>query len=135
MNKLFLSGKAFLVKRIVPILPAILILFCYGAVVACAGSSAPSAMVNPTPSTSAITTTAQSIGTGVITVVQGVFGVAAVIFVIWAGTMFWGAHGDERKIEAAKKAMVGFIVATACIFFADKIVGALLGIFGITLQT
>jgi hypothetical protein len=137
MNKLLLSGKTILVKRVVPILPALLILLCYGVAIAYAANSSPTAMVAPTSDANgaAIISTAQSIGASLITVVQGVFGVAAVVFIIWAGYTFWGAHGDERKIEAAKKMMVGFIVATACIFFADKIVGALMGIFGITIQS
>jgi hypothetical protein len=42
-----------------------------------------------------------------------------------------GAGGDPNKIAMAKKAFAGFIVAMICVFFADKIVGGLLGIFGI----
>ncbi len=75
--------------------------------------------------------TAKGIAQNLVDVVQGVFGIAAVVFVIWAGVMFWGAHGDAQKIAHAKRAFAGFVVAMVCVFFADKIVGGLLGIFGV----
>jgi hypothetical protein len=87
--------------------------------------------VNPTANPNLIKSTATSIAQNIVGVVQGVFGVAAVCFVIWAGIMFWGAGGDPQKITMAKKAFAGFIIAMICVFFADKIVGGLLGIFGV----
>lgn len=87
--------------------------------------------VNPSANPDLIKSTATNIAENIVGVVQGVFGVAAVCFVIWAGIMFWGASGDPNKIAMAKKAFAGFIIAIICVFFADKIVGGLLGIFGI----
>jgi len=87
--------------------------------------------VNPTANPNLIKSTATNIAENIVGVVQGVFGVAAVCFVIWAGIMFWGASGDPNKIAMAKKAFAGFIIAMICVFFADKIVGGLLGIFGL----
>lgn len=87
--------------------------------------------VEPQANKDVIKTTAKGIATNFVSVVQGIFGMAAVLFVIWAGIMFWGAHGDPNKIALAKKAFAGFIVAMACVFFADKIVGGLMGIFGV----
>lgn len=87
--------------------------------------------VNPEADSGLIKSTVTGIAQNLVTVVQGVFGVAAVCFVIWAGIMFWGAGGDPNKIAMAKKAFGGFIIAIICVFFADKIVGGLLGIFGL----
>jgi len=87
--------------------------------------------VNPTPNPSLIKDTATGIATKLVNVAQGVFGVAAVCFIIFAGIMFWGAGGDPNKIVGAKKALAGFIIAMICVFFADKIVGGLMGIFGL----
>lgn len=87
--------------------------------------------VNPEADSGLIKSTITGIAENIVGVVQGVFGVAAVCFVIWAGIMFWGAGGDPNKIAMAKKAFGGFIIAIICVFFADKIVGGLLGIFGL----
>lgn len=87
--------------------------------------------VEPQANKDLIKDTAKGIAENAVSVVQGVFGIAAVVFVIWAGIMFWGSHGDPNKVALAKKAFAGFIVAMACVFFADKIVGGLMGIFGI----
>jgi hypothetical protein len=87
--------------------------------------------VNPTANPGLIKTTATGIATKLVNVAQGVFGVAAVCFIIFAGIMFWGAGGDPNKIIGAKKALAGFIIAMICVFFADKIVGGLMGIFGL----
>lgn len=86
--------------------------------------------VNPTPNTDAVKTALEGIATNIVGVVQGIFGILAVIFMIWAGIMFWGAHGDPQKITNTKRALGGFIIAIICVFFADDIVGMLLGIFG-----
>jgi Co/Zn/Cd efflux system component len=112
-------------KKVLVITLAIMLLF------SCVSFAFAAPNVNPTANPELIKTTATNIAENVVGVVQGVFGVAAVCFVIWAGIMFWGASGDPNKIAMAKKAFAGFIVAMICIFFADKIVGGLLGIFGI----
>ena len=70
------------------------------------------------------------VGTNIVDFVRSVFAVAAVVFVIWAGFMWFGAHGDNTKIDMAKKAFAGFVVCTICVFAAEKIVGGILGILG-----
>ncbi len=73
------------------------------------------------------------VGSSIVGFARGIFGVAAVIFIMWAGVVFYGAGGDPNRIAMAKKLVAGFIVAMICIFSAEKIVGGLLGLFGYTL--
>lgn len=53
--------------------------------------------VNPTADPNLIKSTATNIAENLVGVVQGVFGVVAVCFIIFAGIMFWGAGGDRIK--------------------------------------
>lgn len=73
------------------------------------------------------------VGSSIVGFARGIFGVAAVIFIMWAGVVFYGAGGDPNRIAMAKRLVAGFIVAMICIFSAEKIVGGLLGLFGYTL--
>ena len=112
-------------KKVLVLTLTLMLLFSYASFALAATN------VNPSANLDLIKSTATNIAQNIVGVVQGVFGVAAVCFVIWAGIMFWGAGGDPNKIAMAKKAFGGFIIAIICVFFADKIVGGLLGIFGL----
>jgi len=70
------------------------------------------------------------VGSNIVGFVRGVFGVLAVIFVIWAGLAFWGAGGDPNRIAQAKRLAAGFVICLICVFAAEKIVGGVLGILG-----
>lgn len=111
-------------KKVLALFLTVVLLFAFASVAFAALN------VNPSANPDMIKTTAVGIAQKLTNVVQGVFAVIAVCFVIWTGVMFWGASGDPNKILTAKKALGGFIIAMVCVFFADKIVGGLLGIFG-----
>jgi type IV secretory pathway VirB2 component (pilin) len=74
------------------------------------------------------------VGSNIVDFVRGVFGVLAVIFVIWAGFAFWGAGGDAERIAQAKRLAAGFIICLICVFAAEKVVGGILGILGYQIQ-
>jgi len=71
-----------------------------------------------------------TVGFNIVDFVRGVFGVLAVIFVIWAGFVFWGAGGDPNRIAQAKRLAAGFVICLICVFATEKIVGGILGILG-----
>jgi len=56
--------------------------------------------------------------------------VAAVIFIGWAGYIFWGAGGDPQKMSAAKSKLAYFFIALFFIFGAQSIVNTMLDLFG-----
>ncbi len=138
MKKLFSSAWKVFVSfvRKVPVLKTAILLpsvlttmLCY-----CAAAYAALGTVEPQPDSggTSIISTASQIATNITNIAQSLFGIAAVIFIIWAGIMFFGAQGDPKKITTAKQAFAGFVVAMVCVFFADKIVAAVLGMMGIT---
>lgn len=94
-----------------------------------ASTAMASISVNVTANQNELTTDAQTIGQNIVNVVQGVFTVAAILFVIWAGITFFGAHGDPQKIQMAKKMLGGFVISMILIFYSDHIVATLLGVF------
>lgn len=55
--------------------------------------------------------------------------IAAVVFIAWAGVIFWGAGGDTQKMAAAKSKMLYFFMALFLIFGAQGIVNTLLELF------
>lgn len=60
--------------------------------------------------------------------------VAAVIFLVWAGIIFWGAGGNPAKISEAKSKLIWFFVALVFIFMAENIFATLADFFGIKLE-
>lgn len=58
--------------------------------------------------------------------------VAAVIFVAWAGVIFWGAGGNPAKISEAKSKLIWFFVALILIFMAENIVATIADFFGMS---
>ncbi|MCF8010918.1 MAG: hypothetical protein K9L17_08405 [Clostridiales bacterium] len=66
----------------------------------------------------------------VVSFARGIAGVLGVVFVLWAGFIFWGAGGDPRKMAFAKSMIAGFILCIIFVFAAEKIVGGLLGLLG-----
>ncbi|HBT19960.1 MAG TPA: hypothetical protein DEA47_01095 [Peptococcaceae bacterium] len=113
-------------KKLVSTLTAFAYILCTSALAYASGTN-----VEPQANKEVIKTTIKGIATNFVGVAQGIFGIAAVVFVVWAGIIYWGAHGDPNKIQSAKRAFAGFIIAMVCVFFADKIVGGLMGIFGV----
>jgi type IV secretory pathway VirB2 component (pilin) len=74
------------------------------------------------------------VGYNIVDFVRGIFGVLAVIFVILAGFVFWGAGGDPNRIAQAKRYAAGFVICLICVFATEKIVGGILGILGYQIQ-
>lgn len=70
------------------------------------------------------------IGFGIVDFVRGIFAVIAVVFVIWAGFVFWGAGGNPEALMRAKKLAAGFIVCIIGVYSAETIVGGILGLLG-----
>lgn len=82
----------------------------------------------------AIATAVDDIASNIVTFVRGIFSIIAVVFVVWAGFVFWGAGGDPARIAQAKRLCGGFIVCLICVFVAETIVGGIIGLFGFELQ-
>lgn len=74
------------------------------------------------------------VGSNIVDFVRGIFGVLAVLFVIWAGLAFWGAGGNPDRMAQAKRLAAGFVICLICVFAAEKIVGGILGILGYQIQ-
>ncbi len=70
------------------------------------------------------------IGYSIVNFVRSIFAVVAVVFVIWAGFVFWGAGGNPEAIARAKKLAAGFIICIIGVYSAETIVGGILGILG-----
>lgn len=70
------------------------------------------------------------VASNIIGLVRGIAGILGVVFLIWAGFVFWGAGGNPQQIAFAKKMMAGFVICLILIFTAEKIVGGLLGLLG-----
>lgn len=68
--------------------------------------------------------------TDLIYLVRGIFGVLAVIFIMWAGFVFWGASGDPQRMMFAKRMLAGFVICLIFVFMAEKLVGGALGLIG-----
>ena len=82
------------------------------------------------PGGAAIKEEIDKISTDIVEFARSIFLILAVVFVIWAGFIWWGAGGDPQRIMSAKKMMAGFVVCMICVFYAEKIVGGLAGLFG-----
>lgn len=70
------------------------------------------------------------IGLSIVNFVRSVFAVIAVVFVIWAGFVFWGAGGDPNAMMRVKKLAAGFIICIVGVYSAETIVGGILGLLG-----
>ncbi|SHF65157.1 TrbC/VIRB2 family protein [Desulforamulus putei DSM 12395] len=81
------------------------------------------------PDPDAIKKEATDIGGKVVDIVQGVFGILAVLSLLYAGFLFFGSH-DPSKLQIAKKALGGCIISAIIVFKADAIVRTLLGALG-----
>jgi len=69
-----------------------------------------------------------------VTTIRSVAIVAAVIFLVWAGIIFWGAGGNPGKISEAKSKLIWFFIALVFIFMAENIFATLADFFGIDLN-
>lgn len=65
----------------------------------------------------------------VVKLIQDLAKVAAVVFIGWAGVIFWGAGGDAQKMAAAKSKLFYFFIALFLIFGAEGIIKTVLGLF------
>ena len=66
----------------------------------------------------------------VVGLVRGIAGIAAVIFLIWAGSAFWTAGGNPQALAQAKNQIIYFLVAVVLVMGAERIVGLLFSILG-----
>ena len=64
---------------------------------------------------------AQNAKEKVIGVIEELAKVAAVVFIAWAGVIWWGAGGDAQKMAAAKSKLLWFFIALFLIFGAQGI--------------
>jgi len=71
-----------------------------------------------------------NLSTSLVYLARGIFGTLAVVFIMWAGFVFWGAGGDPNKMIFAKKMLAGFVICMVFVFMAEKIVGGALGLIG-----
>ena len=67
---------------------------------------------------------------GIITFIKDAAKIVAVVFIAWAGIIFWGAGGDERSLSNAKSKMLYFFIAVFLIFTCDLIVDTVWDWFG-----
>jgi len=81
------------------------------------------------PDAGAIEKEALDIGNKVVNIIQGVFGILAVLSLFYAAFLFFGSH-DPSKLMMAKKALGGCIIAAIIVYKADAIVRTLLGALG-----
>lgn len=81
------------------------------------------------PDPGAIGKEALDIGNKVVDIIQGVFGILAVLSLFYAAFLFFGSH-DPSKLMMAKKALGGCIIAAVVVYKADAIVRTLLGALG-----
>lgn len=65
----------------------------------------------------------------VVKLIQDLAKIAAVVFIGWAGIIFWGAGGDAQKMAAAKSKMLYFFISLFLIFGAEGIIKTILGLF------
>lgn len=70
--------------------------------------------------------------TNVVNLVRSIAGILGVVFVIWAGYAYFGGVGDTQRMLTAKRMFAGFIICLICVFMAEKIVGAIFGLLGIS---
>ncbi|RJX20612.1 MAG: hypothetical protein C4570_03650 [Ammonifex sp.] len=113
---------------------ALLMLFVLSLALSGAASAELLGKVQQSANQEALTQEVDTIGTNIVGFIRGIFGVLAVIFVIWAGFAAWGSSGDPQRIAQAKRIAAGFIVCLICVFAAEKIVGGVLGILGYQIQ-
>lgn len=73
-------------------------------------------------------------GYKIVETVRSIAIVAAVIFIVWAGIVFWGAGGNPGKISEAKGKLIWFFIALVFIFMAENIFTTLANFFGISLN-
>lgn len=70
------------------------------------------------------------VGGSIVGFVRDIFAVGAVVFLMWAGIVAWGAGSDPNKWALVRKLAIGFVACLVLIFKAEEIVGGLLGLFG-----
>lgn len=70
------------------------------------------------------------IGVSIVSFVRGIFAVVAVVFLIWAGFVFWFAGGDPQARARAGKLVSGFLICLVVVYSAETIVGGILGLLG-----
>ncbi len=70
------------------------------------------------------------IGVSIVSFVRSIFAVVAVVFLIWAGFVFWFAGGDPQARARAGKLAGGFLVCLIVVYSAETIVGGILGLLG-----
>lgn len=68
------------------------------------------------------------VATNIVNFIRGIFGVVAVILVVWMGVM--ALSSDPNRILILKKLAAGFIICLILVFAAEKVVGGILGILG-----
>lgn len=59
-----------------------------------------------------------------------IVGVITAVLLIWAGFLYATGSGDAQKLEQSKTRVKGAIIGLLIVIFADKIVGAVYGLFG-----
>lgn len=119
-----------MVKKQIVLLLVVLLLFSYAASAYAGDGLIDQVKQNAGNQGESLKQEVDKVGTNIVDFIRSTFAVAAVVFVIWAGFMWFGSHGDESKIAMAKKAFAGFVVCMICVFAAEKIVGGVLGVLG-----
>ncbi len=70
--------------------------------------------------------------TNVVNLVRSIASILGVVFIIWAGYAYFGGSGDMQRMLTAKRMFAGFVICLICVFMAEKIVGAIFGLLGIS---
>ncbi|NSW82757.1 MAG: TrbC/VirB2 family protein [Syntrophothermus sp.] len=75
---------------------------------------------------------AKKLGDTIVDALRQIAAVAAVIFVVWAGYLFWTGGGNPQKLAMAKDRVLWFLVAMLFVFGAEKIVGFIIKLLNIS---
>lgn len=71
-----------------------------------------------------------AIASRIVSFIRSIAGIAAVIFLLWAGFTFWTAGGSSQKLSEAKSQLIYFLIAMFFVMAAEKIVGLIFSLFG-----
>lgn len=75
---------------------------------------------------------AKKLGDTIVDALRQIASIAAVIFIVWAGYLFWTGGGNPQKLAMAKDRVLWFLVAMLFVFGAEKIVGFIIKLLNIS---
>lgn len=83
-------------------------------------------------STTTLTSTVNNAGTSVVKLARDIAFVVLIVLIIWMGYSLWVKKTAEGLADM-KGRLAGLLLAVAFVFMPEKILGAIFGIFGITI--